>query len=1384
MLFELRTSVPDVSDPWVETRDSFFSGKVRRARDLARSLRGVAQLACANDYLLNVEIARACSLNSTYMALVRRAVVDFPDDAIVQLYHARVLLTRSMQTDGIQYLLSLESTLGRTHRALWGTELANLYANAGFAQSCKKWMNAVRDEPGIDSPLALYTQSCAHESLQQWDEAIDFARRCVEAAPNWARARAYYTNCLLARGQIDAARRELVEASRRGHEEAYIDIANAMLPMSLGEFHLAQTSLRKILHDWPDSDFSTWIKRTLCILLVELGKHAEARELANGQEEKLGLPKIRDGACGGHCYIPLPLVAQNRNQCVPTSIAMSVHPQGGVFDPNAMYREMHGADGTYLWRMREWCEQHGYRVMPIRLEKEAVVYLLNGGIPLIGVIEGLFTNHVDVVCGYNDDLDTLYVRDPGHWAPISYPWEMALGRYRLNAGLIAVIATDRKDLLDEGERWKSVELSALMDLSQAIAEGNRTAAEEAYAKIADDSPAASLRDNQAVNVVISPNQYVNRMRSLVNDKTADVISRFRAMLSLGSDEDHAMIAELEETKSQQFGAHAHRFLQLRRVMNSGDWPESLRLVDLLLVRGCGVARFWELKSDILAEMGQHEASNQALDSAIELEPLRMPMREKRLKRSATRLTLAQYVSEFEQISTLNPDDKGTLISRAKVLEDGPDGREFEQVVQQAIRWFPRIPFLYQNLLNWYRLQGRADLVDQLLTQARALLPEDFPESVAQESKPAEPSEPAANAELPENHNELLNLVWQLGEPRRTAALERAIELQGSGQFTWYQTARLVACRLLYADRDGENPSDATAILPDTPPGAPQWFADLVCDLVTDDNPSIATALAVDSWLLRIVPNVAEFPELWFKRVLLLEKAQRMEKALEELRLLLERYPASSSALYRMGVVKNRQQDYPAAREYFQKALEVNPGLFGALQMLREVHQTLDDAAQAIAMTRQLRRKYPYSLSYLSDEALAVPAVESLAAAEKLLDEAAADFPARRLTTLRARLYLEQNRTDDAAELMSNIAATSDDDDDVFEEILKVKLQIAQARKDPTEIISICDCGLARWSDSTRIKEIKAEQLADVDRAASLNLLREVLCHGQPTSQTARQYLNLAPESPNDSARQAIQSAPATQREGLAETFADVMGQIQFQRWNESFLKWAMKEFPQSNQLVYQMILHYSSLEMMSQAVAYARNLYERVPDNPEAARILGRCLIDHDRKLALPYLEQACEQNRSVEYLFDLARCLHVNGHNQKAVELHWEILAHNPYCSASWTNLYVLDGSRERLWPFLKPMLDRGCGAWDQYFHVAAVKIALDLNEKVSPSWFPGAMERWAILRTYPGFKDEQQRLKQSLLVWKTRRPSDVRNDMKPPHDFMGAVVARLWWPRATWVA
>jgi len=221
----------------------------------------------------------------------------------------------------------------------------------------------------------------------------------------------------------------------------------------------------------------------------------------------------------------------------------------------------------------------------------------------------------------------------------------------------------------------------------------------------------------------------------------------------------------------------------------------------------------------------------------------------------------------------------------------------------------------------------------------------------------------------------------------------------------------------------------------------------------------------------------------------------------------------------------------------------------------------------------------------------------------------------------------------------------------------------------------------------------------------------------------------------------------------------------------------------SDQLRHRLAIHYNINGQTRKAVKLARQLHERNPENPEAARVLGRCLIDQDVDKALSLLEGVCRENRSSDYLFDLARCHQVAGDAKRSRDLHWEILEQNPYLTSSWTNLFLLNGPRDRLWPYLPPMIERGFGVDDEYFLVAAVLISVERNERLPIEWLPLALQRWQILQTLPGFHDERSRLLRALLAWRRIRPHEFDAASGVPKSFVQSLLARFRWPRLSWV-
>ncbi len=1398
MLFETRQKVSKVSPALVETRDAFLNGNTRRAWELACEYRAsrrvqAAGFEAANDAVLFIEIARASSVSKKYLSLSRMAVEAFPSNAACQLYYSRTLLSRGLHGDALNFLHASESTLGKAQPSLWALALAHTYADAGFAETSSRWVKRASSEQGFSSALGYYIRANAMVGLQRWDEAIALSKKCVAAAPRWVQARVQLVHSLLTRSQVDEAIQQWDLLKETKDEDASAQLMGGMLAFSLGDFNLARERLESYMEEWPQSDNRDWARRCLAILLVEQGKNGAARVVVGDDYEKLSLPEISAEPSGKpHKFIPVPLLAQNRNQCLPTTVAMATYPQGTSLNPDQLFREMNGREGTPLWRAWDWIVDHSFVPRAVQLEKEVAVAMIDAGVPLIGTTHGPFNAHVEVIMGYNEDMDVAYVRDPEHWAPIAWPWDILLKRYELCNGMLAVIDPNNTDALQRAEEFASEDFLSLVDLARAVAQGETSDAERAYARIEDNSPAAYMRDVEGLRVTLSPLAFRNRMEECVADANMNFVVRFRALMSLSSDKARELLEEHEQEtdEGRTLGEGGKQFLKLLISMADGEWKLAQKLIDRLLRRGAGVASFWDIKSDIESELGNATASLEALSKAIELEPLRMAFREKWLQRNMHSLTFNEYLEEFEKLLATDPSDKYLMSGKAFALLSGPDGRAFESTARQCTQWFPRDPTMYTHLMDWYSSQDRSDMESVVLDEARKWMPDIFTDEDESSDQPSESNSGDTNTDvtgdspLPENKEDLLALVWQTRDPRRNRALFEALKMAGENKLHWYEHARVVAARVLVPETDAEGKPKVKPdeCLPLDFTGAPHWFAEIVTESVTELNSVNEIARAVYDWVGKVVPGYEAFPSVWFQCVLLLENMGEKELALSELEKMLKRYPANASALYRMAVVKYQQEDYRTSLEYVNQTLAINPGLQGGLQLKLRVLDVLDMQAERTATLQLMRKKVPYDFEYMREQIMLVVADQKHSQAVSQVRELADDFPNDRVELLLGRIDLERRKPNDAKKRL-NAINTESASDSVFEDYLQLAFALASERGDAVETARLCDVGLKRWPDSTRLKEMKAGCIAESNPGEAANLIRDTILTGAPTANTVLQYLNLTPRPAGEVCVELVDASREEQRDIVMDLCDDAICQPSLMHFRKAFLQEMLKRFPDSSLLRWKLAGHCHLAGEVRLALKYANELYDNNPDEPEARRMLGRVLMDQDARKALPHLEAVCKKDRSVANLFDLARCYQLSGHTPTANKLHWEILDENPFVAASWTNLFMFGESKLKLWELLNPILRSGNGLQDEYFLVAAVKLACVKKDTLPLEWLPLAVERSKMLRTHSGFEDERKELKLALLAWFSVRPQDREGFTDLPKSWFGQLSAKFNWPRTKWV-
>jgi tetratricopeptide (TPR) repeat protein len=964
-----------------------------------------------------------------------------------------------------------------------------------------------------------------------------------------------------------------------------------------------------------------------------------------------------------------------------------------------------------------------------------------------------------------------------------------------------VIDASNRDAITRAKGHHAADFVALVDICRAVAQGNTADAVAASQRIADESPASYLRDSSGVRVTLSPKAYHDKLQHWASNPDENPVVRFRALMNLGSDDAKKMLQDMEKQSTDKnengsLGQGAKRFLQLILSMNDGDWQQANRLIDRLLRRGCGVSSFWEMKSDIESELGNATASLEALSKAIELEPLRMTLREKWLQRNIHTLTFNEYLEEFDRLLESDPDDKHLLRGRVSALFEGPDGKAFEKAAQECIAWFPRDPSAYGQLMQWYDSQGRNDLQAMMRDQAMQWMPDIFsdddaqaaPDDEAKSGKAKSGEAFTADSPLPTDKEELLALVWKVSDPRRERALAEAVTMGREHRLAWFEYARVVACRVLLPENgaDAKPAVTPSVCLPLNFPGAPHWFCETVSDIVTQYNSVLEIAKAVCDWMQRVVPDYEAYPSLWFQRVLLLENAREKELALQELKRMIERYPANSSALYRMGVVKYHQQDYKSSLHYADASLVVNPGLLGSLQLKRRLLEIIDDPDKYAETLVLLRKKLPYDFDIMQTQALELAKTRSLDELMNELKSVEADFPAKRFAVMRAKLFFDAGDMAKTKEILDCVDVSQLEaggpDDSLLEDHFQLQLAIAEQSGNTTATLQVCEAGLKHWPDSTRLKEIKADCIAATKPKEAAKLLHETIVDGEPSARTVWLYISTSGKPAGQACLDLVGEVDESKQEELADLCDDVLAQPSQMHLRASFLESMLKRFPESNHLRWKLAGHLHLTGDLKRAVMYATQLHDRAPQEPEASRMLGRVLIDMNPKKALPHLEAACKKDRSVDYLFDLARCHQLVGNEGQSKTLHWEILDQNPFVAASWTNLYVFGESRQKLWPFVEPIIKAGRCTDDEYFLVAAVKLAIHMNRTLPPEWFHLAVVRYQMLHTYAGFRDERKELKNAMVAWMKTRPADKEGYTDLPSTGFG-LYARFVWPKRAWI-
>ena len=1397
MIFECRQNPPECSPSFTPAREAFLRGDIQAARAMADQLRSDRILpTCTADLLLCVDISRAGARLHEYFATGLIGFKRFPEERDMQFLHAQVLSSMGRFPKTIRQLEAIEPAINDPDFCMWHARMGVTYAMMNCPRSAARHLDAARARVRDEDALIWYELAYSAISLTRWEEALDLLDRCVEAAPGWQRAHMHRVNANLSLGRLQEARRILEKQLATGLRDAHLEFNACMLESAEGDFEKSIPALRQYREDWPRSIYHGYITCSLALALVEQDQFEEAKALIAEDEivEKLLEDTTNTGA---HRILAMPLVAQRRNQCVPTTVMMSAWPQGISLDAEALFEAMEGREGTALWRMRAYMREQNFRVECVRAEPEIIRACIDSNVPLIGVLEGPMNSHVEVICGYDDRLSRIHVRDPMNWFPSSVPYETIEERYQLNDASVWAVIAPTQAALKLPEDWLSDVGAALVDLHAACANGNREKAEAAAARIPEDAPAAFLRDQVGVRMTISPSELTRRYESTAADRESNFVARFRALFSMFSldkvDELKALIREERE----DHGPFVERLMMLTAAMTESKWEEAKQRVEFLLERHAAMDTLWSFHSDILAELNDLKAARRSLSIALEMAPYNSWYREKALRLRMMDLPYQERIDEIRRLIQEDADALSLKMVELNLLTESPDGLEYEAAAKEALRFFPRDPELVLRLADWYDHQGRDDLSGPLLRQHREWIGEDdLPLQSTERMEEKEEAEDQGNTpedvaqqvdRLPDDKGILFHraryecVAGSEGEMAAFNALEK-MEAQATSWF-WNDAAALCGLRFFRESMRPENASRnerLRELLPDPPAGPADTSILVTLNLIPTQATDPSAARLLLEWFDRHVPDPKAAPDLWFQRAVLLESTGALQEALMQYENLRATHSGYVGAHYRVGEVRYQQSEYPEAIAAYQAALDIAPGLDGALEQLVTLHEIVGDRTAARECQEKTVARYPYGIAQFTDLITAI--AEEHGDVEPALARIEQDGVRHRpgsLAALKARMLSEAGRPDEALELLNehpeaealhayNVHST--------------RLNIALNQDDKPAMRRLAEAGRKEFPDDPWFITILALCDRDENPQTARTLLEEAFRAGDCDPQMADLYFSMSTQPGADAIRLVESQESPQEQAALARVFDPVLQAPQHFDDQLKFLRWCNKHLPDEREFRDRLATQLHIGGKTEESIQVAEALHREFPNDPRMLWLMGVVYADKDAKKSLKFLREEFEMTQSVDTLSRIARSLLIQGEQKECIQAYKQVLSRNPTDALAVSSLFLLGEPPRTLWKQTAFILERGFGTQCDYFHVAAVDIAMQVGEPVPELWLPAALDRLQILDTRPPFGDEKARLKQAISLWSQTVNDPTLKELKG--NIWVRLKSRFNWPKKkTWI-
>ena len=1277
-------------------------------------------------------------------------------------------------------------------RALLSAVMAYNYSLMGWCKTARRWHDETKAEAG-DNPIIWYVLSRASARRTDWQQAVEEGTTALRLAPSWARAKTGLSDSSLATGNFEAAERALA-ADANEIPSGMLQFSRAACLESMGKLPAAISGYQQLLTDWPAKYLSSFTARRLMLLLIQTGQQEAADALVEQFDLSEFKSQLGDNQDRSSCYISLPLVAQTTNHCVPTVAAMVANSQGVVADPAHYAEGMNTRHGTQLWRMVDFMKSLGFRAVCVRPEVDIVKALLDQGVPLIGQLKGLFMGHVDAICGYNSQLELFHVRDPMHWHGSCLKYDQLNDRYKNSCSLWALIPPHRIKEVQIDSSWLYHEAQALIDLSRACDAGNRLEAEAAYARIAPTHGLRHSANEHGCRVTITQSDFDRELKALVDHfeagesdaKTVD-LNTVKAMLQFLNADNADRILDVARQNVEKLNTAFVRYVAAQCLYAKGQWQDALTAFTQLCHRSPSSEQLWRQLSNVQQQLGLHEQAKSSLDIAIEIAPENEVNDQQILRDERHEILFAQRLERVQALVADAADTPAVRLTLATVLVDGADGAQYEASLRDCIKYFPRYPWPYERLANWYYRQDREDLAAEVLQAGRALMGEvEMPkwgfEEQAEASATATEADSesdvesveAAGSDQPEDGTTSaepsvtesaspFDEAWQrlrkleLTTYEEFAASEPFHELKTlttQNKVHWWQTARFVAYSFYTLMNDNSAGMNApptkrsvtlAEILPDQIPGIPELFVTEVFDSIDVTQAPLTSQRVLHEWAGRQTPNKLNYPTLRFELAYLVECMGQLNDSEAALREIVQRHPAYSGALYRLGQICERRGDLLAAEKFYDQCIEACPGHWGSLNQLCEVSSKTGHKE----VERKLDRLkcHPYNATFIGGISQAISRLESPEAGHQFVDEQEDKFESGRFHIFKARLFYTSGRHDEALALLDR----HDDPADLDYSAAWLRIHCGLDKGEYESLVPLLERMSEKWPLDQETIEQHARVLREISTDRAKTFAKEKLLAGSHIYLLA--YICLQNEAtPAALAQSMVETVDEADRASLAGQLGAAIRSAATNNECIKFLRYCHDQFPHLRQLRVWLAYDYCDADQAAEGKVVAEQLLAEQPDNPEYLELAGYCLQGLDIGKAVDYLQQAYSVTGKVDTLAEIGRAHQIAGNRSEAKKVLRETLNVDPYNTTAMTNLmWCFNDQSPSIWfAACRAIESPGAAALDvEQFLVSAAQLARTKQMELPTQWLKAAVERAELICDNGGFQDEQFQLSIMLQQW-----------------------------------